>query len=83
MHRRALRETADELVEELFGADLEVEWIAAVLDADIEELCGGELQVGSGGAALSYTERKKGDVLVAMVDIVYYGHGCFSRSAYP
>lgn len=38
MHRRALGETTNELVEELLGADLEVEWVAAVLDADVEEL---------------------------------------------
>jgi hypothetical protein len=42
MHRRAFGEAADELVEELLGADLEVERIAAVLDADVEELCNGE-----------------------------------------
>ena len=58
MHRWALRETADELVQELFGADLEVERVAAVLDADVEELFTGELLVEYGGAALSYTERK-------------------------
>jgi hypothetical protein len=58
MHRWALRETADKLVQELFGADLEVERVAAVLDTDIEELFTGELWVECGGVALSYTERK-------------------------
>jgi len=58
MHRRTLGEAADKLIEELFGADLEVERVAAVLDADVEELCGGELGVERGGAALSYIERK-------------------------
>lgn len=43
MHRRALGETANELIEKLLGADLEVERVAAVLNADIEELQGGEL----------------------------------------
>jgi hypothetical protein len=33
MHRRALWKSADELIEKLFGTDLEVECIAAVLDA--------------------------------------------------
>jgi hypothetical protein len=35
MHRWALGESADKLIEEFFGADLEVEWVAAVLNADI------------------------------------------------
>jgi hypothetical protein len=35
MHRRALWETADKLIEEFFGADLEVEWVAAILNADV------------------------------------------------
>jgi hypothetical protein len=38
MHRGAFGEAADELVEELLGADLEVERVSAVLDADVEEL---------------------------------------------
>jgi hypothetical protein len=58
MHGRALGKAADEFIEELLGADLEVEGVAAVLDADVEELCGGELWDGQGGAALSYIERK-------------------------
>ena len=45
VHGRALGKAADELVEELLGADLEVEGVAAVLDADVEELWGGELWV--------------------------------------
>jgi hypothetical protein len=36
--RGSLREPADELVEEVLGADLEVEGVAAVLDEDIEQL---------------------------------------------
>jgi hypothetical protein len=39
MDWRSLWESPDELVEEFFGAYLEVERVAAVLDADIEELC--------------------------------------------
>lgn len=42
MHWWALREATDELIEELLGADLEVKRVAAVLDADVEELCNGE-----------------------------------------
>lgn len=38
VHGRTLGEAANELVEELLGADLEVEGVAAVLDADVEEL---------------------------------------------
>jgi hypothetical protein len=38
VHGRALGEAANELIEELLGADLEVEGVAAVLDADVEEL---------------------------------------------
>lgn len=34
----SLREPADELVEEVLGADLEVEGVAAVLDEDVEQL---------------------------------------------
>ena len=36
--RRPFRETAHELVQELFRADLEVERVAAVFDEDVEEL---------------------------------------------
>jgi hypothetical protein len=39
MHRRALWKAADELIEELLGADLEMKSVPAVLDADVEELC--------------------------------------------
>jgi hypothetical protein len=35
MHRRTLGESADELVEKLLGADLQMERIAAVLDTDV------------------------------------------------
>lgn len=38
VNRRALWKSADELVEEFLGADLEVESVAAVFDADVEEL---------------------------------------------
>lgn len=43
MHRGALWETADEFIEKLLGTDLKVEWITAVLNADVEELCTSEL----------------------------------------
>jgi len=39
-------ESADQLVEELLGADLEVEGVAAILDADVEELGLSMLVVG-------------------------------------
>ena len=42
VHGRALGEAANELIEELLSADLEVEGVAAVLNADVEELKGGE-----------------------------------------
>jgi hypothetical protein len=35
---------------------------------------------GHGGAALAYTECEKGDVLVAVVDIVHDRHGCLAGS---
>jgi hypothetical protein len=31
----------------------------------------------------AYTESQQGDVLVAVVDVVHYRHGCFARPAYP
>lgn len=34
----SLGEAADEFVEEVFGADLEMEGVAAVLDEDVEQL---------------------------------------------
>ena len=58
MHRWALGEPSDKLVEKLLGGDLEVEWVAAVLNADVEELYTGELWGEYGGAVSSYTERK-------------------------
>lgn len=42
--RRPFGEAPDELVEELFRADLEVEGVAAVLDEDVEQL--GESMLG-------------------------------------
>jgi hypothetical protein len=57
MHRRSFGKSADELIEEFFGADLKVEGVAAVLDANVKELascklwlCSHELQ--------TYVERK-------------------------
>jgi hypothetical protein len=38
MHRRPLRESPDELIEEFLRAYLEMEGVAAVFDADVEEL---------------------------------------------
>lgn len=43
---RALREAADELVEELLGADLQLEGVAAVLDADVEQIQGEHGDIG-------------------------------------
>jgi hypothetical protein len=43
MHRRTLWESTDELVQEFLGAYLQMESVAAVFDANIEELCVGEL----------------------------------------
>jgi hypothetical protein len=51
MHRRALREAADELVEELLGAYLKMKSVSTVLHADVEELCDGELCVDWSRAA--------------------------------
>jgi hypothetical protein len=31
----------------------------------------------------AYTESQQGDVLVAVVDVVHYRHGCFARPACP
>lgn len=35
-HRRPLGESADQFIQELLCTDLEMEWISAVLDADVE-----------------------------------------------
>jgi hypothetical protein len=43
VHRRTFWEAPDELVEKLLCAYLEVEGISAVFDANVEELCHGEL----------------------------------------
>lgn len=51
MHRRSLWKSTDELVEEFFRAYLEMEWVSAVLHADIKELYEARLVVlGEGGA---------------------------------
>lgn len=47
--RRTLGEAADELVEELFGANLQLKGVATVLDADIEQVEG---EHGDGGVAV-------------------------------
>lgn len=44
--RRALGEAADELIEKLLGGDLEVKGVAAVLDANIEQVEGEQGDVG-------------------------------------
>ena len=44
--RRPLWKAADQLIEELLGADLEVEGVAAVLDADVEQVEGEQRDVG-------------------------------------
>lgn len=59
---RAFWEAADELIEELLCRDLEVEWVATVLDAVVEEV-----------------EGEKGDILVAVVDVVDNGDGSLAR----
>jgi hypothetical protein len=51
VHRRTFREAANELIEKLFGAYLKVESVAAVFDANVEELCDGELCGDESGAA--------------------------------
>lgn len=43
---RSFRKPSDKLVQEFFGADLEVEWISAVFDADIQERQCQERHVG-------------------------------------
>jgi hypothetical protein len=34
----SLGKSTDQLIQKILGTDLEMEWIAAVLDADVEEL---------------------------------------------
>lgn len=46
---RALGEAPHELVEELLGGDLQVEGVAAVLDADVEQVEGEQADVGIAG----------------------------------
>jgi hypothetical protein len=50
MHRRTFGESADELIEEFLCAYLEVERVAAILDANVQELWNGELHRVWGGA---------------------------------
>jgi hypothetical protein len=38
MYWRAFGEAADKLVEKFLGANLKMEWVSAILNADIEEL---------------------------------------------
>lgn len=38
-HRRPLREPSHQLIQEFLRADLKLEGVAAILDADVEELC--------------------------------------------
>ena len=35
------------------------------------------------GYGYAYTESQQGDVLVAVVDVVHYRHGCFAGPACP
>lgn len=44
--RRALGEATDELVEELFGADLQLEGVATVLNTDVQQVQGEQGDVG-------------------------------------
>jgi hypothetical protein len=46
MYRRAFGESADKLIKELLCAYLQVEWVPAILDADVQELSDGELYEG-------------------------------------
>ena len=39
--------------------------------------------LAQGGAVGPYVKREEGDVLVAVVDIVHNGDGCFSGPAEP
>ena len=43
---RSFRESADELVQKLFGGDLEVQWVSARLDEGVEEGKGENSDVG-------------------------------------
>jgi hypothetical protein len=51
MYRRALGKSTNKFIEEFFGAYLEVKSVTTVFDADVEELCDGELCVEWSGAA--------------------------------
>jgi hypothetical protein len=79
MHWRALWKSADELVEKLLGANLEVEGISAVFHTDIEKLYHGELCVVWSEGSAAYIECEEGHVLVSVVNIVDYCNSCFSR----
>lgn len=46
---RPLGEAADKLVEELLSADLQVEGVAAILDADVEQVQGQQADIGVAG----------------------------------
>lgn len=37
---RALGESTNQLIQKLFGANLEVKWVTAIFDADVEKLNG-------------------------------------------
>lgn len=88
VRRRPLGEPPHELVEELLGADLEVERVAAVLDEDVEEL----RARGSEGVSFSsdvlkrlirttHMESEHGDVRVAVVDEAHDLDSCLSGPA--
>jgi hypothetical protein len=72
VHRGPFREAADEFVEKFFSAYLKVECVAAILDANVEELCDGELCVDWSEGSASYIECEESYVLVPVVDIVDY-----------
>jgi hypothetical protein len=81
MHWRALGKSADELVQKLFRADLEMEGIATILNTYVEELRACKWTSSAEAGATSYIERKAGDVGIAVVDVVDNCHSSFSRSA--
>jgi hypothetical protein len=81
MYRRALGKSTNKFIEEFFGAYLEVKSVTTVFDADVEELCDGELCVRVERGSASYIECEEGHVLVAVIDVIHYRNSGFSWPA--
>jgi hypothetical protein len=75
VHRWPLRESPDQFVEEFLGTDLQVERVAAILDADVQEL-GNISHKSTEQRGGSHVEGEQGHILVSVVDKVY---DCYRR----